>query len=74
MRTNLFFDKLKEASRSIKNRIFLKRKERLVDALAEIKEEEDIYLDQKQKALREQPQAGQDKVIRESGGQDISAI
>jgi|GEM_PF-4429180 len=44
-------------------------------ALDAMDDERKVYQQEKQEALREkQPEAGQDKVLRESGGQDISAI
>ena len=50
------------------------RVEGVDDALNAMKDEKKVYLDERRDALNQQPQAGQDKVLRESGGQDISAI
>lgn len=80
MNPKFFFHKMREVGsffKIMKGKATGNKKDRVdgVDeALNAMKDEKDVYLDEKQKALKGQPEAGQDKVLRESGGQDISAI
>lgn len=80
MSPKFFFHKMREVAsflQIMKGKATGNKKDRVkgVDnALNAMKDEKQVYLDEKQQALNEMPEAGQDKVLRESGGQDISAI
>ena len=81
MSPKFFFHKMREVAsfmKIIRGKVTGKRKDRVDgvnDALNAMEDEKKIYLDEKREALNEkQPQAGQEKVLREAGGQDISAI
>lgn len=80
MNPKFFFHKMREVRsffKIIKGKVIGSKKDRVNgvdDALKAMNDERQVYLDEKQKALHEQPQSGQEKVFRESGGQDISAI
>jgi hypothetical protein len=75
MSPKFFFHKMREVASFLKimrGKATGNKKDRLEgvdDALNAMKNEKKFYLDENQ-----QPQSGQDKVLRESGGQDISAI
>lgn len=80
MSPKFFFHKMREVASFLKimrGKATGNKKDRVEgvdDALNAMKDEKKVYLDEKREALNQQPQAGQDKVLRESGGQDISAI
>lgn len=81
MSPKFFFHKMREVAsflKIMKGKAIGSKKDRaegVDDALNAMEDEKKVYLDEKREALNEkQPQAGQDKVLRESGGQDISAI
>ncbi len=81
MSPKFFFHKMREVASFLKimrGKVTGNKKDRVEgvdDALNAMKDEKKVYLDEKREAINEkQPQAGQDKVLRESGGQDISAI
>lgn len=80
MSPKFFAHKMREVAsflKIMKGKVTGNKKDRVEgvdDALNAMKDEKKVYMDEKREALNEQPQAGQDKVYRESGGQDISAI
>ncbi len=80
MKLKFFFHKMREVGSFLKimrGKVTGNTKDRVEgvdDALKAMKDEKEQYLDEKQQALNKQPQASQEKVLRESGGQDISAI
>ena len=81
MSPKFFFHKMREVAglmKIIRAKVTGNRKDRVEgvnNALNAMEDEKKVYLDEKREALNEkQPQAGQEKVLREAGGQDISAI
>ena len=80
MSPQFFIHKMREVASFLKimrGKATGNKKDRVVgadNALRAMKDEKEVYLDERRQALNEIPKAGKDKVLRESGGQDISAI
>jgi len=77
MSPKFFVHKMKEVARFLeimRGKVFGTKKDRVQVDDEAISDEKKVYLDKKRQALDEMPQAGQDKVYRNTGGQDISAI